>query len=100
VSEEVVWASIQQLAAGTVGPFIPEKTVQVTETETQLVLLVRKVIPDVLTFLNSLVVPPGKTAVVYCWQPGPVRQALAHRTDARVEALPQALVTPLIGGMA
>ena len=41
--------------------------------------------------------PPGKTALVASFRPGPLRQRLGHRHDMRILALPDFLVSALTG---
>ncbi len=51
----------------------------------------------ILDRLEAYSPPPGKTALVASFRPGPLRQRLGHRQDMRILALPDFLVSAITG---
>ncbi|HOC30303.1 MAG TPA: hypothetical protein PKH40_11535, partial [Treponemataceae bacterium] len=94
---ESVRASIQLLVAQNIAANPEEGAALWTrETDEALLCFARRLDASVLSSIEKLDAPQGKTILVFSFQPGPIRQRLMGKSGLRVEALPDALNRALL----
>jgi adenine-specific DNA-methyltransferase len=97
LDDSVIWASIQLLVAQNVAASPKETDALWTrETDEALLCFARLLDASVLSSIEKLEAPQGKTVLVFSFQPGPIRQRLMGKAGFRVEALPDALNRALL----
>ncbi|HOZ71220.1 MAG TPA: site-specific DNA-methyltransferase [Spirochaetales bacterium] len=97
LSDAAVWTALQLFVAQEAGAAPDDNEALWTrETEQCLLCFARRLDAGSLAAIAALAPPPGKVLLVFSFQPGPLRQRLIGRSDARVEALPDALERALL----
>lgn len=97
LDDSAIWASIQLLVAQSISETPDGKDALWTrETDEALLCFAHRLDASVLSSIEKLETPQGKTILVFSFQPGPIRQRLMGKSGFRVEALPDALNRALL----